>query len=227
MPVDEIAEVLPAVVGEPTKKKNTRRGKRSKKKGNQVDSINSELEIGKLRITEPTGEINICQDGSSGQVKENVSQSCSKSGTAKARKKKEVKRETRDCSITNVPEPGSMDLSIAGRSPSVTKKSRDKRPKKKKIDQVKETPAAEVSVSPKSDPNKAIKVNNPVEKKNFNYEKQPFRERLPTAELEEGLKSGIFVKGQIRVSQKNYKSSFVSDPEGHRPDILVSRIIAF
>lgn len=50
-----------------------------------------------------------------------------------------------------------------------------------------------------------------------------FNSQRPLSELENELRKGEIIKGQIRVSQKNYKNSYISDPEDHRPDILVTQ----
>ncbi|XP_047113622.1 DIS3-like exonuclease 2 [Schistocerca piceifrons] len=52
---------------------------------------------------------------------------------------------------------------------------------------------------------------------------QGFEKYLPQREIEEGLQNGTLIKGIIRINQRNYKESYISNPDGQM-DILISGV---
>ena len=46
------------------------------------------------------------------------------------------------------------------------------------------------------------------------------REHISSAEAEEGIKSGLYIKGPFRINQKNYEQGYVYSPSDER-DILI------
>ncbi|XP_049808403.1 DIS3-like exonuclease 2 isoform X3 [Schistocerca nitens] len=52
---------------------------------------------------------------------------------------------------------------------------------------------------------------------------QGFEKYLPQREIEEGLQNGTLIKGIIRINQRNYKESYISNPDGQM-DIFISGV---
>lgn len=222
MPDHEVTGDSP---NEQAKKKKTRRG--GSRKTKKVDSASIDLGISNLKIAESTEESSgNLENNTTAQTAKSVPPSCARNKNSKEGKRKEVKPDLRNTSASNFPAPKEADSNLEGSPiPTVDKKPRARRPKKNKTNErPKENPVTEEPASPKENLANVTNVRAQVEKKKSTQEKHSFPDHLPLAELEKGIRSGKFVQGQIRVSQKNFKNSFVSDPEGHRPDILVSWI---